>query len=263
MSEATPAPLTRRARKRLETYDELVGVCRDLLNDGSDMSLRAVAARMGMTSPGLYRYVDSVEALDALVAGAILDDVVRELAAARGRHPDDPAAQLAGAAARLRSWALSRTKEFRHVFSTPYAVMARGGWQPVTIDASGIARPATILTRCFGEVFAELATRGLITVPSATQLGPDVVAVVEQSTAEAQHPWLAPLGDKGPGTMWLLQLAWARLYGALTMEVFGLIDATTVESGLVFTELLRETFDSLGLGNDWARLKRIATETAQ
>ena len=262
MSEPTPAPITRRARKRLETYEELIDVCRQLLNEGSDMSLRAVAAKMGMTSPGLYRYVDSVEALDALVAGAILDDLVREMTATREHHPDDPAAQLAATAACLRSWAHTRPREFRHVFTTPYAVMAEGGWQPVTIAEGGIRRSSAVLSSYFGEIIAELGTRGLVTIPSRDDLGPEVADVMARSVAGAQPRWLERLGDAAPGTLWTLDVAWARLYGVVTMEVFGLLDAAVVESGLMFTELLRDTFDGLGLGNDWARLKRIAAATA-
>ena len=56
---AGPA-LTRRERHRQATYDEIVSVARALLRSSStDLSLRAVAAEMGMTPPALYRYVDS------------------------------------------------------------------------------------------------------------------------------------------------------------------------------------------------------------
>ena len=43
---------------------------------GRDVSLRAVAAEMGLTPPALYRYVDSHAELMALVARAVFADVV-------------------------------------------------------------------------------------------------------------------------------------------------------------------------------------------
>jgi AcrR family transcriptional regulator len=46
---------TRRERQREATYAEIVSVSRALLADGAELSLRAVAARMGMTAPALYR----------------------------------------------------------------------------------------------------------------------------------------------------------------------------------------------------------------
>ena len=51
------APVTRRERQREATYDEIVAVSAQLLAEGADLSLRAVAGRMGMTAPALYRYV--------------------------------------------------------------------------------------------------------------------------------------------------------------------------------------------------------------
>ena len=52
-------PVTRRERQREATYDEIVSVAAELLDEGADLSLRAVASRMGMTPPALYRYVAS------------------------------------------------------------------------------------------------------------------------------------------------------------------------------------------------------------
>ena len=46
---------TRRERQREATYDEIVSASRDLLADGAELSLRAVAGRMGLTAPALYR----------------------------------------------------------------------------------------------------------------------------------------------------------------------------------------------------------------
>src|SRR5699024_5285382 len=90
---------TRRERQRQATYDEIVQVSRRLLRTSEPLTLRAVATEMGMTAPALYRYVDSYQQLEVLVAQAILDDVVAGLDAARASHPDDdPAAQLLAAA---------------------------------------------------------------------------------------------------------------------------------------------------------------------
>ncbi len=102
-----PGVLNRRERRRRETFEEMIEVARRLLNQGSDRSLRAGAAEMGMTSPALYRYVDSVEALNALMAGQILADVIDRMSLAREEFADDPAAQLAASTATFRSWALA------------------------------------------------------------------------------------------------------------------------------------------------------------
>jgi AcrR family transcriptional regulator len=254
--------LSRRERKRKEAYQEIVDVSRRLLNAGADMSLRAVATEMGMTPPGLYRYVDSVEALNALVAGGILTDVIGEMGGVRNRHPDDPAAQLAAVTAYFRSWALARTMEFQLVFATWATVRQDGGSRPLSVTDSDVNYPSGVLSDFFGEMFIGLCVQGKIKAPSSDQLGSDVVEVVMSSLTDAQRPLVAALGDRGPGTIWLLKLAWARLYGVLTMEVFGQIERPIIESGLLFVGLMRETFGSLGMDDDWDRLLAISNETA-
>lgn len=54
---------TRRERQRAATHDEIVTVARQLLGSPDALSLRAIAAEMGLTAPALYRYVDSYHEL--------------------------------------------------------------------------------------------------------------------------------------------------------------------------------------------------------
>ena len=84
------APQTRRERQREATYDEIVRASRDLLAEGAELSLRAVAGRMGMTAPALYRYVANYQELVDLVAFEIDKAATERLRrgrrrAARGR----------------------------------------------------------------------------------------------------------------------------------------------------------------------------------
>ena len=65
-------------------------------------------------------------------------------------------------------------------------------------------------------------------------------------------------GDDGVGVLWLFELAWARLYGIVTLEVFGHIDPQLVESGALFRAVILEIGASLGLADDWERLRGIA-----
>ena len=64
----TASAPTRRERQRAATYDEIVTVARRLLGGPEPLSLRAIAAEMGLTAPALYRYVDSYHELLMLVA---------------------------------------------------------------------------------------------------------------------------------------------------------------------------------------------------
>jgi AcrR family transcriptional regulator len=257
-------PLDRRRRKRQETFDEIVMVGRQLLNDGADLSLSAVAAEMGLTAPGLYRYVDSAESLSALIAGGILEDVIRAMTRVRDSFPDDdPAAQLAAATGCFRAWALARRVEFQLVFASTAVLGQEGNARPLSVNGGQISTSSKLLSTFFGSIFANLCLQGLIKAPASADLSPEIFAVLEASSTDEQRAVMQMLGDRGPGTVWLLRLAWGRLYGVLAVEVFGQIDEPTIESGLLFGELMHETFISLGMTDDWDRLLTISREAGE
>jgi AcrR family transcriptional regulator len=69
MGTALATPIDRRARRRLETIDEVLGVAVDVMAEQgvAGLSLGEVARRMGMRTPSLYVYFPSKHALyDAL-----------------------------------------------------------------------------------------------------------------------------------------------------------------------------------------------------
>ena len=93
MAEASVQP-TRRERQREATYAEIVSTSRTLLAEGAELSLRAVAGRMGMTAPALYRYVASYQELVDLVAFEIDKAATIGFRAAAARHPEDDPRRL-------------------------------------------------------------------------------------------------------------------------------------------------------------------------
>jgi AcrR family transcriptional regulator len=93
VATATSGAAGRRERQREATYAEIVAASRSLLAEGADLSLRAVASRIGMTAPGLYRYVTSYQDLVDLVAFEIDKAATAQFAAVAEKYPaDDPAA---------------------------------------------------------------------------------------------------------------------------------------------------------------------------
>ncbi len=148
------------------------------------------------------------------------------------------------------------------VFATPRAVRFTGATGPVSLDDAPSKYPNSILSDFFGDIFAALCLHGLIKVPPASQMDPAVVDAISATLTGAQRAAVDRLGEAGPGIFWLLKLAWTRLYGVLTMEAFGQIDRQITDSGLLFSELMRETFVSLGFDDDWDRLQHIAIEVA-
>ena len=129
---------TRRERQRAATYDEIVTVARQLLGSPDALSLRAIAAEMGLTAPALYRYVDSYHELLMLVARAIFEDVISAMTSARDRHgDDDPAAQIVASTAAFRGWALAHPAEFGLIFANPAIAEAVEVLEPADPSSPG------------------------------------------------------------------------------------------------------------------------------
>ena len=117
---ATPTSTTptRRERQREATYTEIVRASRELLAEGAELSLRAVASRMGMTAPALYRYVSSYQELIDLVAFEIDKAATETFAAAADALPeDDYAGRLVASTVEFRMWALANPREFGLAFA--------------------------------------------------------------------------------------------------------------------------------------------------
>ncbi len=84
----------------------------------SALSLKAIAQRMGMTAPALYRYFASRDdLLTELILSAYLDlaETVEEAAA----RSDDPAGQIQAFAHALRGWAVSAPQRYLLLYGTP------------------------------------------------------------------------------------------------------------------------------------------------
>lgn len=253
----TTAP-TRRERQRQATYDEIVEVSRRLLREGEDVSVRGVAAEMGLTPPALYRYVDSHAELMTLVVRSVFDDVVDAMTVARDAQPtDDPAAQIAASSAAFRGWALTHREEFQLVFASP----ASPGMQAVD-DASKAAvyclDPATGVDRFgafFAEIFGRLWERYRFAVPADDELDPEVLAILRTETKPAELT--AGLGQASPGMIWMFERAWARLYGTVTLEVFGHVHPVFISSGALFRAAMLDIGRELGIDAEWGRLEDV------
>jgi AcrR family transcriptional regulator len=271
MSTTIPTGLpTRRERQRQATYDEIVAVSRQLLRQGQDVSLRAVAAEMGLTAPALYRYVDSHAELMALLARAIFADVVAEMTVARDRHPvDDPAAQIVAAVAAFRRWALGNRDEFRLVFASPPTPETQA-----LVD-SAAQRPITTLEGCvpeelgvhefsafFSDIFGRLWEKYRFPVPADDELPDGVLEVLtappEADAATGDVDKLPTIHGVTPGMVWVFERSWARLYGTVTLEVFGHVHPGLITTGALFSATVAEIGADVGLADEWERLQAIA-----
>jgi AcrR family transcriptional regulator len=233
---------TRRERQRQATLVEIVEVARSLLTEPGGLSLRAVAVKMGITAPALYRYVDDYQDLLRLVTHDIDQETAATLRAARDTQPeDDPAAQIICAAVAFRRWALTRREEFALVFANPLAAPLPG--------------EAEELTEQTGRVFTDLLVKLWLTydfpLPDVADLDPLVVEALSEPMGPAK---VDDLPEEARTLVWVFMQSWAQLYGVVTLEVFGHCDPRIITSGAMFRSMLNGQAELLGIRGEIDRL---------
>ncbi|MBA2559158.1 MAG: TetR/AcrR family transcriptional regulator [Propionibacteriales bacterium] len=249
--DSAAAVPTRRERQRQATYDEIIDVARRLLGRQETLSVRGVATEMGLTPPALYRYVDGYDELLLIVARAVFLDVVTTLEAARdGMADDDPAAQLVASSVAFRGWALTHREEFGLIFTNPVLSTADQAVKTVTGEQA--------FARFYGEIYERVFDRYRFAVPTDEDLDPGVAEGLRAACAASELPCDFP--GRPLGLTWVFMRAWSRLYGMVTLEVFGHLHPGMVASGAMFAAMIDDNAAEIGLGNDWPRLRRLVEQ---
>lgn len=240
---------TRRERQREATYAEIVAASRALLAESAELSLRAVAARMGVTAPALYRYVANYQELVDLVAFEIDKAATATFAAAADTLPaDDHAARLLASVTEFRRWALANPREFGLVFANPIADPACIRREMLTHASSG---------HLFTGQMRALWEQNHHPILAVDDLPPAVRASVLEPLIPAEVEGLA-VEDRG--LVWLYMQGWTQLYGVVALEVFGHMDPRIIESGDMFVDTLIGFAPKMGLTDDLPRLEKLVRE---
>lgn len=244
----------RRERQRQATVDEIVTTARTLLAEGTDLSLRAVAQRMGMTAPALYRYVTSYQDLLRLVAIGIDAAMTEEvLVPARDSQPaDDPAARITAAALAFRRWALTSRSEFDIVFTN--MDVASLCVDP-TLASTTLAK-ASASGQLFNELLVQIWQLYDTPYPRLEELDDDLAEILRDPIMPAG----ADVPDEFRGLLWVFTQAWAALYGTVTLEVFGHIDPRMITTGVMFRQMFHTQASIMGLSEELPRLDALIDE---
>lgn len=231
-----------RTQARADTLQRIVDSARRLVTAHGEMSLRSVARELGMTAPALYRYAASHEELVRVVGLAIDADIGARLTAAADRQPaDDPAARLVAATVEFRRWALENREEFGLVFTN------------VDVDCVDPHAPASC-GMTFAGLMLEVWEKYRFPIPELDDLDPALAAILRSPDGPAD---LKGVPDDKLGLVWILQRAWAHLYGTVTLEVYRHIDPRIVDHGLLFRSMVEEQVAPLGLADELPRLRRL------
>jgi AcrR family transcriptional regulator len=233
---STTAAVTRQ-QNRIDTEVRIVAAARALLARDGEVTLRAVARELGLTAPALYRYAPSHEELVRMIAIAIDREVAERISAAAGRQPaEDPAARLIAACVEFRSWALTNRKEFALVFTN--------------VDVECIKEHDESTGLVFAGLLLAVWEAYRFAVPSLDDLDPGLAEILRAPEAPVDPS--TPVGLEG--LTWLLTQGWSRLYGTVTLEVFGHVDARLVEEGHLFRSMIADQAEPLGLTDELPRL---------
>lgn len=227
------AQVTRREAARLATRQDILDTARRLLASGgpASVTLRAVAAEIGMTAPGLYRYFPSHEKLLLELTDTVVGELADAIETALARHGDDTAGALFDAAATFRTWCLEHKREFQLAFGLEPA--PPGGAPAPHTDTANVRR----MCRSFFVLFVQLHKERGFPVPADDALP----AALREQLAD----WHERMGYDAPedvplGLVKVFAEAWVRLYGIVAMEVFGHLRFLLADVDALFETLLAE-----------------------
>ena len=234
---------TTRERNRADTMRRIVDASRQLVTGTGEMSLRSVAGEVGMTPPALYRYVASHEELVRIVAFEVEAAAAEEIATWRDAQPeDDPAARLVASAVGFRQWALGNKEEFSLVFTN---------LDVSCIEELGAESKTGLL---FSELLFQVWQKYQFPIPPLDELQPELVDILRDPMVPAD---LTDVPLEMRPLVWLLQRGWSRLYGTVTLEVFGHVDPRLVEHALLFRAMIEDQAGPLGLTDELPRMQRL------
>ena len=228
------AAVSRRERARTATAQEILATARALLVESgpSSVTLRAIARQMGMTAPGLYRYVASHEDL----MGQLIAELYHELSAQLERDRDaagtDVSARLLAASRGFRRWGLSHRAELGLLFGSPLPGIDTPPGSPT--EEAG---------RRFGGVFLELFEQLWAQRPFPVRADDEIDSrLVAELRAWRTGDSVLPLG-----ALEVYLHCWVRLYGAVVIEAFGHVGFAITDAEPLFERELAALGEMLGL----------------
>ncbi len=231
-------PLTRRARARAATIDEIKQTALTLMRQQSttDVRFADIARSMGLTAPALYRYfADRDELLTAMIVDAFEDLAAALAAAVVAVPPGDPGRRLMATAQAYRLWARQDQQRFALIFGLPVP----GYVAPVEGPTALAAKRA--MANLEGVVVAAM---------EAGMAGPPIVP--EAGAALARH-----LGEERhrcpaipAATYQAMLLCWAGLHGFACLEAYGHLEWLSDDGrDALFTAQVRLSAASMGLSD--------------
>jgi AcrR family transcriptional regulator len=198
------ATISRRERLREATIEEIKSIARQQMVEqgAAALSLRAIAAQMGMTAPALYGYFKS---RDDLVTALILDAyyALADALSEAGNEIADPVQTTLTKLLRFRTWALENKADFSLIFGTPIP----GYHAPAELTLPAARKSSVIMAQALQAVY-DVGTR------PALHIEPELAERIEQ--------WRGVLGENiALPVAYMSLVGWGTLQGMLMLEIYG------------------------------------------
>lgn len=228
---------TLRERVRAELVSEIkAAAIEQLESEDADLSLRAIARRMGMASSAIYRYFPS---RDDLLTALILDgynglaDAVTE---AEARLPrTDLEGRLTTCANTIRRWAQEHRAEYALLYGTPIP-----GFRAPQDTVVPVTRLSGVLVGILADGVA-IGVLGATARPATdVRLAEDLSGLV---TGFAHPDIPASLIARG-------LTAWMGIFGAVSFELWGHLHGVTNDYDALFEHHLALLNQLVGLTTD-------------
>ncbi|ACU40291.1 WHG domain-containing protein [Actinosynnema pretiosum subsp. pretiosum] len=228
----------RRERYRAETREEAKRIALEQLAalGVEGVSVNAIAKRMGITGPALYRYFSSREdLLTDLIRDAYADVAALADAAVAATVELGGAARFRHFAGELRGWALAQPHRYLLLYGTPVP-----GYRAPEDTLVTAHRAMSAFLLVFRQVHGE---RSVKNVGGATvgRVRADEVNGAGGAGGESELDvqlagWVAARGGgEMPSSVPLTALrAWTRLHGVLSLEVSGQFGAMGFDPALLY-----------------------------
>jgi AcrR family transcriptional regulator len=229
----SPRPKGDQARERGATIEHIKAVASQQMAEygTAGLSLRGIAREMGITAPAIYNYFPRLEDLITALIVDAFTDLAEAMEVAEAAEPSDrPYNKIMALCVAYRAWAMAHPTVFQLIYGNPIP----GYRAPEEITIPLARRPFLGLFRWF----ISAHQTGELIIPAAYQSVPPAMA-------EGIAAWKRLSGIEMPDPLLgLLMSGWARIHGAVLLELFGHL-APLVGSGGGFFRYELEAFAQL------------------
>jgi AcrR family transcriptional regulator len=179
--------------------DEIVAGAVALLDETGDetaVTLRAVARRVGIAAPSIYRHFADQPGIMLAVVQQAFDELTAELRAARAAACDDPRARLFAVCTGYLGFARKHPGRYRTMFG--------GLWMP-DLEAGSVTEAdmralgqgsMQVLVEALGECVAAGVATSTDVAADAVALWVGLHGLAHQQAVAASFPWPADIADR-------------------------------------------------------------------